>query len=193
MGYVKDRIKELSRTAGSKKRARKNAETWFAESSASRKIVEVKATRSRFQSGKIYVFDYSPMTENLPWYDEKPVVLALEGVEDNDLGVNLNLLPISVKEQLLDDLYTRMGGPIKSAYNISYDAERQRSLRVTYDGMKAYLESTGCSFAIRRYNPGRKTRQSVVSYLKWPEIALCDFISLNGTTITQIRQMFSKQ
>tara|TARA_R110002124_G_scaffold232979_2_gene398014 strand:- start:901 stop:1482 length:582 start_codon:yes stop_codon:yes gene_type:complete len=193
MGYVKDRIKELSRTAGSKKRARKNAQTWYTEGSASRKIVEVKATRDRFQPGKIYVFDYSPMTKDLPWYDKNPVVLALEGVEGNDLGVNLNLLPIGVKEQLLDDLYTRMGGPIKSTSNKSYDAEKQRALRITYDGMKAYLESTGCVFAIRRYNPSRKTRQTVVSYLKWPEIALCDFISLNGTTITQIRQMFSKQ
>jgi|TARA_R110000782_G_scaffold1387_2_gene5309 hypothetical protein len=193
MGYVKDRIKELSKTAGSKKRARKNAESWFKESSASRKIVEVKSTRDRFQSGKIYVFDYSPTTKDLPWYDKNPVVLALEGVNDNDLGVNLNLLPISVKEQLLDDLYTRMGGSIKSAYNKSYDAERQRALRITYDGMKSYLESNGCVFAIRRYNPSRKKRQSVVSYLRWPDIALCDFISLNGTTITQIRQMFSKQ
>ena len=136
MGYVKDRIKELSRTAGSKKRARKNAQTWYTESSASRKIVEVKATRDRFQPGKIYVFDYSPMTKDLPWYDKNPVVLALEGVEGNDLGVNLNLLPIGVKEQLLDDLYTRMGGPIKSTSNKSYDAEKQRALRITYDGMK---------------------------------------------------------
>ena len=105
------------------------------------------------------MFDYSPTTKDLPWYDKNPVVLALEGVNDNDLGVNLNLLPISVKEQLLDDLYTRMGGSIKSAYNKSYDAERQRALRITYDGMKSYLESNGCVFAIRRYNPSRNKKK----------------------------------
>jgi hypothetical protein len=193
MGYVKNRIIELARIAGSKKRARTNAEKWFTESSSNTGIVEVKSTRSRFQSGKIYVFSYSPTTENLPWYDKNPVVLALEGVDDNDLGVNLNLLPTRVKERLLDDLYNRMEGSIKSASNTSYDAERQRPLRITYSGMKLYLQNTGCDFAIRRYNPGRKTRQSVVSYLKWPEIALCDFIRLNGTTIEQIRQMFSNR
>ena len=141
---------------------------------------EVKSTRTRFEPGKIYVFDYTPITKDLPWFDKNPVVLAIEQVGENDLGINLNLLPINVKEDLLDSLYNRMEGQIKAATsgNKLNNAARQSPLRITYDGMKAYLKSKGCDFAIRQYSPGAKSRQSVVSYNKWPEIALCDFIAL---------------
>ena len=103
MGYVKNKIKELSAEAGSKKKARSNAESWYNSSLRDRSVKEAKYTRSRFQPGKIYVFGYDPITENLEWFDRNPIVLALEQVDDNDLGVNLNLLPIRVKEDLLED------------------------------------------------------------------------------------------
>lgn len=195
MGYVKDKIKELSKEAGSKKRARSVAESWFNESVGSRRLTEASYVRSRFEPGKIYVFNYSPITKDLPWYDMNPVVLAIERVDDNDLGVNLNLLPVKVKEQLLDDLYRRSEGVIKNASKGSkaLNAKTQTSLRITYEGMKTYLKQHGCDFAIRQYKPNRKSRQAVVSYNRWPDIALCDFISLNGTTVAQIRAMFSKR
>jgi len=195
MGYVKNKIKELSKEAGSKKNARKDAEAWYRSNLRSRELKEAVSTRDRFEPGKIYVFNYSPITGDLPWFDRKPVVLALERVDDNDLGINLNLLPVRVKEQLLDDLYNRLEGQIKNQTSGSryYDANRQGALRITYTGMKAYLQRSGCDFAIRQYKPERKRNQAVVSYAKWPEIALCDFISLSGTTIAQIRLMFSSR
>lgn len=192
MGYVKKKIKELIKEAGSRKMARRNAEKWFEESSKSRSINEVQQTRSRFEPGKIYVFDYKPITENLPWFDANPVVLAIEHKGENDLGINLNLLPVDFKEQLLDDLYNRMEGQIKNATSgkRSENANRQAPLRITYDGIKAYLKKDGYDFAIRQYIPNGKSRQSVVSYTKWPDIALCDFIELNGTTVANIRRLF---
>lgn len=192
MGYVKKKIKELIKEAGSRKMARRNAEKWFEESSKSRSINEVQQTRSRFEPGKIYVFDYKPITENLPWFDANPVVLAIEHKGENDLGINLNLLPVDFKEQLLDDLYNRMEGQIKNATSgkRSENAGRQAPLRITYDGIKAYLKKDGYDFAIRQYIPNGKSRQSVVSYTKWPDIALCDFIELNGTTVANIRRLF---
>jgi len=195
MGYVKNKIKELSAEAGSKKKARSNAESWYNSSLRDRSVKEAKYTRSRFQPGKIYVFGYDPITENLEWFDRNPIVLALEQVDDNDLGVNLNLLPIRVKEDLLDDLYQRTEGQIKSASTGSkfYNATAQSGLRITYQGMKAYLKRSGCDFAIRQYKPNRKRNQATVTYSKWPDIALCDFISLNGATIGQIRSMFSNR
>ena len=192
MAYVKKRIKELIKESGSKKSARSDAERWFNDGLRSRSMNEVKSTRTRFEPGKIYVFDYTPITKDLPWFDKNPVVLAIEQVGENDLGINLNLLPINVKEDLLDSLYNRMEGQIKAATsgNKLNNAARQSPLRITYDGMRAYLKSKGCDFAIRQYSPGAKSRQSVVSYNKWPEIALCDFIALQGTSITEIRRMF---
>lgn len=192
MGYVKKKIKELIKEAGSRKMARRNAEKWFEESSKSRSLNEVQQTRSRFEPGKIYVFDYKPITENLPWFDANPVVLAIEHKGENDLGINLNLLPVDFKEQLLDDLYNRLEGQINNQTTGSryYDANRQGALRITYDGIKAYLKKDGYDFAIRQYIPNGKSRQSVVSYTKWPDIALCDFIELNGTTVANIRRLF---
>lgn len=194
MGYVKSRIRELTKEAGSKANARSEAESWFNSSKRSIRENEAQQTRDRFQSGKIYVFGYSPKYD-YEWWDQNPVVLALEQVGDNDLGVNLNLLPVRLKEQLLDDLYSRLGGQIKSATTGSKEANAsaQRPLRITYQGMKSYLKAYGYDFAIRQYIPSRKRSQTVVSYLRWPEIALCDFIALNGKTVRQVRLLFSRR
>ena len=78
MGYVKKEIKRLSTEAGSKARARADAEKWFSEGRKSRAIKEVAKTRGKFSIGKIYSFEYTPITDNLPWYDRNPVVLALD-------------------------------------------------------------------------------------------------------------------
>lgn len=194
MGYVKDRIKEMTKENGSKKNARAASEKWFNENKSSRRFNEAKSTRDRFEPGKIYVFNYSPISD-LDWFDRKPVVLALERVGDNDLGVNLNLIPVRLKEDLLDELYERFKGQINATTKgaKSANADLQRPLRLTYQGMKAYLKVNGYDFAIRQYKPERKSSQAVVSYLRWPEIALCDFISLNGATVAQIRRLFNRR
>jgi hypothetical protein len=192
MGYVKNRIKELSKESGSINAAKKTAEKWFEDSVKSRKLTEAEYTRARFEPGKIYVFEYTPITENLPWFDKNPVVLAIEQVDGNDLGINLNLLPVEFKEQLLDDLYNRLERQINRASSgkRGLDAEGQKPLRITYDGMKAYLKRFGFDFAIRQYATTRKSQQVVVAYERWPEIALCDFLELNGSSVGKIRAAF---
>ena len=196
MGYVKKQIRELTKSAGSNRAARKAAEKWFNDGVSNKSVKEAAYVRNRFEPGKIYIFEYDPITPDLEFFDKNPVVLALEQLDNNnDLGVNLNLLPIRVKEDLLDDLYSRVQGQIKSnSTGVKYyNAKTQGGLRITYDGMKSYLQRSGCDFAIRQYKPSRKQKQAVVSYSKWPEIALCDFIDLNGVTMKQIRRLFSKK
>jgi hypothetical protein len=192
MGYVKKRINELSKEHGGKIKASSFCENWFEESLKDRKIIESQITRTRFQAGKIYVFGYMPKyKDELPWFDQNPVVLAIEQIGGNDFGVNLNLLPVPVKEQLLDDLYSRLGGPMLATSKEKSNPLREKPLRITYQGMKAYLEKHGCDFALRQYIPSRKINQAVVSYSKWPEIALCNFMELNGTNYMQIRIQFN--
>jgi len=187
MGYVKKRIDELSKEHGGKIKASNFSEKWFSEASKSRKIAEAQTTRKRFEPGKIYVFRYSPKYEDeLPWFDENPVVLAIEQAGSNDFGVNLNLLPVPVKEKLLDDLYDKMN--IKSTKN--NNPLKENPLRISFKGMKIYLEKYGCDFALRQYIPSRKINQTVVSYSKWPEIALCNFMELNGTNVMKIKIEF---
>jgi len=43
------------------------------------------------------------------------MIRLLKHKGENDLGINLNLLPVSIKENLLDDLYDRMEGQINNA------------------------------------------------------------------------------
>ena len=105
MGAIKTQIKALVKTHGSKSNARKEAEAWYASSLKSFRNKEVvKSTILRFRPGKIYVFRYdTPKTEEtLEWWDRSPVVLALDPYKGNDVGINLNLLPIAVKEFILD-------------------------------------------------------------------------------------------
>ena len=186
MGYVKKEIKRLSKEAGSKARAKADAESWFEDGRKNRAIKEVAKTRQNFSVGKIYSFEYTPITESLPWYDKHPVVFALDSKNENDLGVNLNLLPIKFKEEMLDKVYT------VAVSNPSGNAKRESSLRITYDGMKLFLERYGFGFAIRQYIQSRKRNQAVVSYKKWPQIALCDFASLSGASYADIVRLHTQ-
>ena len=192
MGYIKSQINKLIKDNSGKANARKASEEWFEKAIKSRKINEAASSRDRFLPGKIYVFEYKPITENLPWFDRNPVVLAIERVGNNDLGVNLNLLPVEFKEKLLDKLYDMMEGQIKnaSAGNLKENAIKQKPLRITNEGVKTFLQSEGYEFAIRQYIPSRKIKQSVVSYENWAKIILCDFIDLEGITINQVKKLF---
>ena len=190
MGYVKKQIDILVKEHGSVKAARSFANNWYSNGIRDRKVNEVSSVRERFRPGKIYSFDYSPITKDLQWYDKHPVVLALDSQNDNDLGVNLNLLPIRIKEQLLDDLYGALSGQIKSAKGKS--AASDKPLKITYDGIKAYLDRFGFGFAIRQYKPERKRNQAVITYKSWPKIALANLIELNGASIRMVRALHAE-
>ena len=191
MGYVKKRIRELTREYGNRGAATTKITEWFNESINDKKVVETKSTRGRFQVGKIYAFKYSPKyIKELPWFDENPVVLAIEEVGNNDFGVNLNLLPTVVKERLLDDVYERMAGIIKNTNATTKDPLNESQLTISYKGMKKYLKRFGYDFALRQYIPSNKRDQVVISYSKWPEMALCDLMELNNTDIREVLTKF---
>ena len=178
MGYVKSGIRKLVDTHGSKKAARSFADDWYENGRNNRKIIEVNSVRERFRPGKIYSFEYTdPITPNLPWFDMHPVVLALNSENKNDMGVNLNLLPIRIKEELLDDVYEAVSG---------------RPMRITYEGVKNYLDRYGFGFAIRQYIPNRKGNQAVVEHKAWPKIALANLIEINGATIRMVRLLHAQ-
>ena len=196
MGFIKQEIRKLSKESGGKLLARVKAHIWFTKGKSNRTDKSVTATGQRFRAGKIYVFDYNTPKgiQTLEWWDKNPVVLALDPYKGNDVGINLNLLPVSVKEELLDILYDRLQGQIKSQSNgnRASDALRQGQLSFRYEGAKAFLKRYGFDFAIRQYIPNLKTNQAVVSYENWARIALCDFIDLNGSTVGKIRYQFRK-
>jgi len=191
MGKIKKDIKELSKEAGGKNNAKKAAEQWFLESSKNIREGAVMTYGGRFRTGMIHVFRYdSPKNEaTLEWWDRNPVVLALDPAEGNDFGINLNLLPVAFKEDMLDMVYERMAGQIKSKTR-SGMAIAQGQIPLTYTGAKSFLEQFGLGFAVRQYIPNRKSNQKIVNYENWARIALCDFMELNGASVGKIRAQF---
>lgn len=121
-------------------------------------------------------------------WDKNPCVLALDPAGNNDCGINLNLLPPNIKEELLDVVYERFQGYLKSQEG--KPAKNQAPLSLTYDGAKGFLGKFGFDFAIRQYIPSRKTKQAVVGYEHWARIALADFLQLEGMGVGAIRAMF---
>ena len=73
-----------------------------------------------------------------------------------------------------------------------YEAVSGRAQRITYDGVKAYLDRYGFGFAIRQYIPSRKRSQAVVSNEAWPKIALANLIEINGATTRMVRLLHTQ-
>ena len=194
MGQIKTDIRTLSREAGGKRRAAANAEEWFTTTSKAVREKAVQRTAARFQPGKIYVFRYENPVSAF-WWDSNPVVLALNKADNgNDMGINLKMLPVPIKEQLLDFVYEQyqqyISGQTRGAKK--ENARAQAPLSLSYEGAKQFLKRYGFDFAIRQYKASRKSQQQVVSYEHWARIALCDFIELNNSTVGQIRALFAK-
>ena len=112
MGQVKKDIRELSKDAGGRGRAKTAAESWFEDSKKSIREGAVQSTARRFRPGQVYVFRYDDPKYATEW-DRNPCVLALDPAGNNDCGINLNLLPPNVKEELLDVVYERFQGYLK--------------------------------------------------------------------------------
>jgi len=194
MGEIKKQINAMIKENGSKANARAASEKWYNQALKDFRNKEVsEKALLRFSPGKIYVFRYeTPVTENLPWWDKNPIVLALDPVGKNDCGINLNLLPVAIKEQMLDDIHGKLAGQIKTQSTRNQnDAIYQGPLTLKYESAKKYLDRYGFGFAVRQYIPNLKKKQAAVSYENWHRIALCDFIDLQGTSVNQVRRFFS--
>jgi hypothetical protein len=187
MGQVKKQIRELSKDAGGKARAKGAAESWFEDSKKSIRETMVQKTATRFRPGQIYVFRYDD-PKYAEWWDRNPCVLSLDPAGNNDCGINLNMLPPNIKEELLDVVYERYQGFIRGQEG--KPAKSQRPLGFSWDGAKQFLGRYGFDFAIRQYIPSRKTSQAIVGYENWARMALCDFTDLDGKSIGAIRAMF---
>ena len=194
MGQIKNDIKLLIKEYGGKTAARRASEKWFENGKKRANEKAVQFTSKRFFPGKIYVFRYSPIgSRELEWFDKNPVVLALDPNGPNDVGINLNLLPIDIKEGLLDKVYGQFSGEIGNHIKggASENSIKQRHLSINWNDAKGFLQTY--KFAIRQYKPGGKSVQAVVSYENWAKIVLCDFADLQGTTYNQLYRLFNKR
>jgi hypothetical protein len=197
MGKIKQDIKDLSKEHGGKVKAKRASEAWFDEASKSIRDNSVAVHSKPFKTGMIHVFRYDkPLNlKTLEWWDRNPVVLALEPhPSGTDVGINLNLLPIEFKEDLLDMIYERMKGQISTQNGRAKEnnATAQGQIKLIYKDAKKFLKQYGFDFAIRQYVPQLKKNQKVVSYENWAKISLCDFQDLNGIGINEVKRAFQE-
>lgn len=200
MGVLKKEIESYKKDNGGATKAKKVSEEWYKSGLKvfSKAPSDSARTNMRFRPGHIYIFSYlTPLTEDkLDWWDKNPMVLALDPSKEakhNDLGINLNLLPIKLRVELLDKVYEVYKAQIESAKKTRpNDALKQPDLKITYKEAYKFLYKFGFEFAIRQYSPKLKTKQSVVSYESWHKVATLDLIKLNGSSVFAVRKQFSE-
>ena len=122
MGRLITEINSYRKDNGGAAKTRKEAENWYQNGlkAFSKTPSDNAKTNMRFRPGHIYIFSYlNPITEStLDWWDKNPMVLALDPSKEakhNDLGINLNLLPIRLRTQLLDKVYDVYKSQIETA------------------------------------------------------------------------------
>jgi len=200
MGILKKEIESYKKDNGGAVKAKKVSEEWYKAGLKvfSKAPSDSVRTNMRFRPGHIYIFSYlTPLTEDkLDWWDKNPMVLALDPSKEakhNDIGINLNLLPIKLRVELLDKVYEVYKAQIEAAKKARpNDALKQKDLKITYKEAYKFLYKFGFEFAIRQYSPKLKTKQSVVSYESWHKVATLDLIKLNGSSVFAVRKQFSE-
>lgn len=180
MGLLKDLIRKQEQESGGKGKAIKNSDDWFKKAKKDSKDNTLVKTSERFKRGKIYVFRYlDPVSKDkLKSWDRNPVVISL-GQDDhgNDIGINLNYLPIPVRTKIMDKIMTVYESNIKNAMrgkNASNAKVQQQIKGFNYENLAKTLSRIGYKEAIRTYKPGLKSNQYVLSYEAWARMTSLD-------------------
>lgn len=156
------------------------------------------------QPGKIYIFDYDPVTkEELEWYDRNPMVLSLGLLQREgrwrkllDLGINLHFIPLEMRKVLLDRIYDLNKSIIENEIrsNLRVTADRQQHLRnVDYHGIKNFLKTNGFDFAIRSYYRQKRRDVFVIPYEDWYRTLYLRQEDIIGTSIQNIYRAFHRK
>lgn len=154
------------------------------------------------QQGKIYVFNYDPITKDeLDWYDKNPMVLSLgilqrKGKWRNilDLGVNLHFIPTELRKHLLDFIYDLNKSTIDREISLNKSAGEQAILRVIeYDRIKSFLKRYGFDFALRSYYRQKRREVKTIPYKDWYKTLNLKQEDVVGATIQQIYHSFHQK
>lgn len=89
------------------------ARDWFRNVAKGTEIQErdILAERTKMKKsitpGKMYFFQYNPKhAKTLPYYDAFPLIFPIEKYSDGFLGINFHYLPLQLRAELMDRLYS---------------------------------------------------------------------------------------
>jgi hypothetical protein len=136
---------------------------------------------NKFILGGLYCFYYNPKGKmDLPYYDQFPMVLALEKYNDGFLGLNFHYLPIKYRVVFLDKLmnFATMG-----------DAGEIMRMRVTYDILTASKRLKEFKPCIKRYLSSHiQSKILTIQPNEWDIAALLPLQQFKGATAPEVWQ-----
>jgi len=136
---------------------------------------------NKFILGGLYCFYYNPKGKmDLPYYDQFPMVLALEKYNDGFLGLNFHYLPIKYRVVFLDKLmnFATMG-----------DAGEIMRMRVTYDILTASKRLKLFKPCIKRYLSSYiQSKLLTIQPNEWDIAALLPLQQFKGATAPEVWQ-----
>jgi hypothetical protein len=136
---------------------------------------------NKFILGGLYCFYYNPKGKmDLPYYDQFPMVLALEKYNDGFLGLNFHYLPIKYRVVFLDKLmnFATMG-----------DAGEIMRMRVTYDILTASKRLKLFKPCIKRYLSSHiQSKLLTIQPNEWDIAALLPLQQFKGATAPEVWQ-----
>ena len=136
---------------------------------------------NKFILGGLYCFYYNPKGKtDLPYYDQFPMVMALERYNDGFLGLNFHYLPIKYRVVFLDKLmnFATMG-----------DAGEIMRMRVTYDILTASKRLKLFKPCIKRYLSSHiQSKILTIQPNEWDIAALLPLQQFKGATAPEVWQ-----
>lgn len=166
--WWRNTIRDLYGSEGSPKPPYKMAGRW------------IQAYRDRYGKGrtapiggKMYTFRYNPETkETLDYWDEMPLIMALERKPKGFLGINLHYLPKKQRGILLNHLSSILKNATDDDVEQDFAGEKLRNIRSAYKKYKT-IKSKNVIFkwvypCIRRYNfSGLSSRMIEIPVTDW--------------------------
>jgi hypothetical protein len=115
--------------------------------------------------GRMILYNYDPKTkEKLKYYDIYPLVFPIKLDSKGFLGINLHYLPLSLRAQLMDALY--------SLINTKTIKENTR-VRLSYDILNGASKFSAFRPCVKRYlYPHVRSQFLMVSPLEWDAVLM---------------------
>ena len=169
VAYVFDKIITQGARAGQIPGRTRQARDWFRDKARG---TNVSATRmlsgpnmtSGIEPGQMYLFSYDPKyKQELPYYDNFPLVFPIDTVSGGFLGLNMHYLPLRQRAVLMDSLYDLVTDQ-------RYDDKTR--IRLSYSVLKGASKFKGFKPTIKKYlNRQVQSRFLKIESVEW-DIAL---------------------
>lgn len=140
----------------------------------------------RIMVGKMYFYSYDPKTKDtLPFYDQFPLVIAIENYADGFLGLNLHYISPTQRIALLNKLYVLLN-------NKNFDETTK--LRISYDilnGASRFKEFAPC---VKRYlYPHLRSKIVEIPPSDWEIAIFLPTERFVGATSTKVQRLSAQE